>query len=213
MNKFLYKNWINIGLLLGFYFLNKKYKYTNKLLNDNIDDILNSKEVKGAGIDLLENLFKDKVIKTRVVISLKEVIKEKAFEDDFKIFIKGWLITVIKDKEFLGQTKKTLIEVLRTKEVQEELGTVLKHLANHQSSKDTVSDVFKGIFLGNSVFPKFCELFENCSLNAIQSNKFKSASMWFNNRILSDQNLKSKLYSKALNMFESANKYIEKNKN
>ncbi len=105
-NKSFVKNLLGVSLCFSsFYLINRNYPIKKYVLMDPIDEILNSKEVKGAGIDLIEDLFKDRRTKQNVLIALKSVIKEKDFEKEFKVFIKAWLFKVIKDKEFLSRRR------------------------------------------------------------------------------------------------------------
>jgi hypothetical protein len=178
----------------------KKYKLKQKFIFSPLDEIINSREVKGAGIDLLENLFKDKRIKMEVLVALKGVIKEREFEDEFKIFIKAWFLKVIKEKDFLTQVKISLVEVLKSKPVLEETSNLLKYTADHNETKETVVRVFKGLFLSDDVFNKFCFLFEKCTIKSIQSKRGQAGAFKFSDDILAEGDFKYRLYTKALNI-------------
>jgi hypothetical protein len=204
-NKTFVKNFLGVSILFGsIYFINKNYHFKKILLLDPIDDILNSKEVKGTGINLLENLFKDKRTKQNVLVALKSVIREKEFESEFKIFIKAWLFKVIKDKEFLQQTKRTVIELVKSKPVLDETANLLKFISNEQETRDTVVTFFKELALSPDVFDKLCNLFEKCSIKSITSDRSKTGAMNFCNELMSDNEFRTKLYTKALNVFSSA---------
>jgi hypothetical protein len=204
-NKTFVKNFLGVSILFGtIYFLNKNYHFKKIIFLDPIDDILNSQEVKGTGINLLENLFKDKRTKLNVLVALKSVIKEKEFETEFKVFIKAWLFKVIKDREFLQQTKKTVIELVKSKPFLDETANLLKFISNEKETRDIVIIFFKELALREDVFEKMCNLFENCSIKAITSDRNKTGAMNFCNELMSDNEFRTKLFTKALKVFSSA---------
>jgi hypothetical protein len=194
------------------YFLSKNGGFRKSFFLDPIDDILNSKEVKGTGILLLEDLFKDKRTKQNVLVALKSVIKEKQFEDEFKIFIKAWLFKVIKHPDFLKETKHTVIEVFKSPQVSSEIAVLLKFISNQETTKQFVSTWMKEIFLGPSVFEDFCFLFEKCAINSVKNEKTKSEVNVMCTNLIKDREFMSLIYMKALNILENSNNVLNNNK-
>jgi hypothetical protein len=201
------KFFIIITGVFGFYFLFKSKNIKKHLILDPIDDILNSKEVKGTGILLLEDLFKDKRTKINVLVALKTVIKEKQFEDEFKIFIKAWLFKVIKHPEFLKETKHTVIHIFKSPSVTSEVAVLLKFISDQDKTKQVVAQWMKDIFLGPSVFEDFCFLFERSSINSVKNEKTKSEVNVLFSNLIKDREFMSLIYMKALNILENSNNF------
>lgn len=215
---YLYKSflWLFAGTTL--YYMNKNYRIFSKFKYDYIlppvVEMLNSKEIKGAGIDLLEEIFKDnRTIKTTVLV-LKDVIKDNYFEEEYKKFIKIWLLNVFKDKKFLNDTKVSIISMLNSNLVTTESGYYIKTLVNENSVKDFTADFFKDIFLDDKVLLPFSNLLQNCALNSLQSDRIITHGTCFFKELLTNKELMSKIYWQAADVYsilKSEQKYFDIN--
>lgn len=191
--------------IFGLYWLGKKLTIKKREISEKAFEILDSKEVKGAGIDLLEDLFKDKRTLQTVIATLKDVVKDNKFEEDFKEFIKDLLMKVLKDQEFLQTTKSSLIEMPKSKEVTDETAALLKFIADDETAKDTIAKFFKDVFLSDEVFNDLCALFEKGAVNAIHDDKTQNGAVNFGNEVLADKELRNAILSKAVNVFSKDN--------
>jgi len=203
LNKSVIKRYGVTGItMISAYFLNKKFQFIQKFKKNYVIDplmeIFNSKEVKGSGVNLIEDLFKDKRVLKTILISLKQSIKEKEFEEPLKVFIKHWVLKVLKHPEFLHSTKRSVIEMLKSKDVTDETAILLKYLAETQEIRQSVAEFFKILALCDEVFPQLCDLFEKSALNAIKSQKNKTKAASFLSEMYSDKQFRYFMYSKIL---------------
>lgn len=198
-----FKKYGLVGLTIcSLYFLNHKFRILERIKNKffvtPIMEILNSKEVKGASVNLVEDLFKDKTVLKTIVITLKQSIREKEYVDPLKVFIKIWVLKVLKHQEFLKVTKRSVIDMLKSKEVTDETIVLLKYIAESPATKECIAQFFKTLFLSDELFPNLCELLEKSTLRAIKSDRNKAQAGSFVYDLLSDKKLRYYLYYKTL---------------
>ena len=192
-----------VGLTIcSLYYFNHKFHIGERIKNNfvigPIMEILNSKEVKGTGVDLIEDLFKDKRVLRTILITLKQTIREKEFEDPLKIFIKNWVLKVLKHQEFLKVTKRSVIDMLKSKQVTDETVVYLKYLAESPETKQCVAEFFEVVFLCDEVFPHLCDMFEKSALSAVKSERNKVQASLFMNDIYNDKKFRYFIYYKTL---------------
>jgi hypothetical protein len=175
--------------------------YIFKPMYNVIDDLVQSKEVKQSGIDLVEELFKKDETINSVVVTLQKGIKDKRFEQAIAEFSKDWVINNLKQKEFLSSTKDNLIKIVNSEEIKKESIIIAINIKNDKIFKKKVGSVMTEVFTKQPVFTPMMNLFQKCGVNAFNSElvKKEGIKMFFN--ILDNEDFKSYFYYKSIDPF------------
>jgi hypothetical protein len=191
--------------LFGVYLSNRKFRYLNTFYDEHVkmplDEMVNSEEVKGAALNLIEDLFKEKRTIKSITENLKVTIKDNEFEESMKTFIKQWLVKTFKDKEFLLNTKSELLKILNSKKVNSDTIKLLVKISDEEIAKDQIAEFFKNLFTSDEVLNPLSDLFQIGALNALDTDTVKNKAQSFAEEVFSDQDLKNFLYKQSLDVF------------
>ena len=166
-----------------------------------LSELFNSKEVKGAGLDLLESYFKDKEMIDLILNNLlKPSVKHPSFIEESKKFSKSWLLTVVKSPEFKEEAKQISKAIAKTEESKSVSAELLKESFLAQSTKDTSKLLFTNVCLADTVFVPMMDLFNKSANIAITSEDTKNAFNILGTNISNNNHLWSFIIKKTVGM-------------
>ena len=203
-----------------FYMLSKENKISNRLkkyalkpFNIIAQDILTSKEVKGNSIDLLEDLFKDKYVLDSIVFSLNKSLKDNDFKSKISEFSKILVLKTLKEKNFLNETNKNIIKVLKSEEIIKQSVILSKEIKDDYIFKDEIAKFCKYLFSSNPVLESLVQALQKCGMNASVSDDIKDLYVKTSLKVFDDSELKRFLYLKSIDLFSIMSSDIIKGKN
>ena len=90
-------------------------EFYQKGINTWIKETVNSDEIRGQSMKLVERLFKDKKLIDIQLAQLKKACLSKKVVDESKPFGKTWIVQVVKKPTFIKFSKKYFTDLVKTK--------------------------------------------------------------------------------------------------
>lgn len=181
-----YKNFLRVSkyvvIIYSTYSFLKSFKPHRRICNFYkrglkmmVNEIINSKEIKGDSLNLIEKFFKESSLINIQLIQLKGAVTSDDFKLEAIVFSKEWIIKVFKHQDFISFSKVYFTNVSKEKEVINEAVKILEEVVkNNNVINDYGELVRKAVMNYDECFYGMLGNLGKAATSTLMDNKTKS---------------------------------------
>jgi hypothetical protein len=148
------------------------YKKGIKLM---ANEVINSKEIKGDSLNLIEKWFKESSLINIQLYHLKKAVTSEEFKIEAIIFSKEWIVKVFKNQEFISFSKVYFTNVSKEKAVVNEAVKILEDVVKNNNIVTDYGDlVRRSVMNYESCFYGMLGTLGKAAISTFADNKTKS---------------------------------------
>jgi hypothetical protein len=181
----------------------------NQPTKNYINSVLVSNEMREGGLELLDNIFKNKHAKEATVVLLNNLLKDEKIIQATKVYGVGLFNQLLREKEVQEEVKKIFVDILKSEEVKFEGIGILKYIIEKEESKDIMSQYFKVIFLRSDIIKALASVITDSAIHTMNMDLTKKKFGEFLIDVWSDPNLRWYVIKKSLNFWQPASATVK----